>query len=485
MTFGSHFASPERGLTVLIAGQIAFWTLAPALSLTAPPLDVVEMYVWGREGVLATFKHPNLPGLMLEGLRRLTGQVGWPAYLLAQVCIGVTFWAVFALGRELMDAARALAGAVALTGIYFFFWVTPEFNHNVLQMPFWALTVLALWRATTRGHWLAWLLLGVFAGLGIWAKYSFAMMLLVAAAWMLWDGAARKRLMSPGPWLALAVFAAIIAPQIWWLTDNNFFPFEYAARRASGGGPLNALEFLATEALNHLPMVLMLASAGFFGAAAMQAPAQPGQRAMHFLLFMGLGPLAVFFIAGVFGMGLRAAWGAPIFSLSGLLVIALLASRFSAERLKRLAIGAGLMIGLGTALYFAHLRVGAQITNEPLKGNWPQSDISRALEAAWVNETHAPLEIVAGDIWTAGQVGLDSHNPPSVLIDGDFSISPWVNHERAARQGMLLVWRGDAAPAGVQALGRDLPAQTIEFSYPQFPNASPLQLHYTILPPGD
>ncbi len=484
MIFGSLFASPGRALTALIAGQVAFWTLAPALSLTAPPLDVVEMYVWGREGVVATFKHPNLPGLMLEGLRRLTGLVGWPAYLLSQACVGVTFWAVFALGRELMDARRALAGAAALTGIYFFFWVTPEFNHNVLQMPFWALTILAMWRATARGHWLDWMQLGLFAGLGIWAKYSFAMMLLVAAAWMLWDGYARKRLATPGPWLALAVFALVIAPQILWLADNNFFPFEYAARRASGGGPLNALEFVATEALNHLPMALLLAYAGFFGKASADPLARPEPRAMRFLLLMGLGPLAIFFIAGVFGMGLRAAWGAPLFSLSGLLVIALLSSHFSAERLKRLGIGAAVMIGLGSALYFAHLRYGAQITDEPLKGNWPQGEISRTLEAAWVRETNAPLEIVAGDIWTAGLVGLRSRNPPSVLIDGDFSISPWVSPERAARRGMLLVWRGDEAPPGLQALGVDLPAQTAEFSYPAFPGAPPLELHYAILPPG-
>ena len=485
MPFASWFKSPERGLTLLIAAQVAFWTLAPALSLTAPPLDVVEMYVWGREGVVATFKHPNLPGLMLEGLRRLTGQVGWPAYLLSQACVGATFWAVFALGRELMDSRRALASVVALTGVYFFFWVTPEFNHNVLQMPFWALTMLSLWRATTRNHWLAWLALGLFGALGIWAKYSFAMMLIVAAAWMVWDSKARARLAAPGPWLALAVFAAVIIPQILWLTDSHFLPFEYAARRATGGGPLNALEFAATEALNHLPMAIMLLSAGFFGKAAIEPQVRPEQRALRFLLLMGLGPLALFFLAGVFGMGLRASWGAPLFSLSGLLAIALLSDRVNADGLRRLAIGAGVMIVLGSALYFAHLRYGAHFTDRPLKGNWPQTEISRVLEAAWTSQTNAPLEIVAGDIWTAGLVGLRSRDPPSVLIDGDFSISPWVSRERARREGMLLVWRGEAAPAAVQALGGDLPAQTAEFTFPAFPNAPPLVLHYAIVPPSD
>src|SRR5262245_14719132 len=165
MSIVAPFERPERGLLALIAAQIAFWTLAPALSHSAPPLDVVEMYVWGREHVVATFKHPNLPGLVLEGLRLLTGQVGWPAYLASQLFIAITLWAVFVLGRELMDAQRALAGALLLTGVYFFSWTTPEFNHNVAQMPLWALVMLFLWRATTHGRVLDWILLGALAGL--------------------------------------------------------------------------------------------------------------------------------------------------------------------------------------------------------------------------------------------------------------------------------------------------------------------------------
>src|SRR5262245_27262719 len=185
MSIVAPFERPERGLAALMAAQIAFWTLAPALSHEAPPLDVVEMYVWGREHVVATFKHPNLPGLVLEATRLLTfGQTGWPAYLVSQVFIAITFCAVFMLGRDLMDGPRALAGTLLLTGVYFFSWVTPEFNHNVAQMPLWALVMLYLWRATTSGKALDWLLLGVFAGLSLWAKYSSAILLVVAAIWI-------------------------------------------------------------------------------------------------------------------------------------------------------------------------------------------------------------------------------------------------------------------------------------------------------------
>src|SRR5262245_19251235 len=110
MSFMSALSTrPERALWALIAAQIVTWTAAPALSHSAPPLDVIEMYVFGREHVVAVYKHPNLPGLVLEASRWLTGMVGWPAYLVSQLFIAATFWAVFELGRESMDARRALA----------------------------------------------------------------------------------------------------------------------------------------------------------------------------------------------------------------------------------------------------------------------------------------------------------------------------------------------------------------------------------------
>jgi hypothetical protein len=45
---------PVRLLGMVVGPQVAVWTLAPALVNSAPPLDVVEGYMLGREWVLAT-----------------------------------------------------------------------------------------------------------------------------------------------------------------------------------------------------------------------------------------------------------------------------------------------------------------------------------------------------------------------------------------------------------------------------------------------
>lgn len=478
---------PERGLFALIAAQIVLWTLAPALSHTAPPLDVVEMYAWGREWVVATFKHPNLPGLVLEPLRILAGQAGWVAYLVSQTFIGLTFWAIFALGREIMDAPRALAGTLMLTGVYFFSWVTPEFNHNVAQMPLWALVMLTLWRATTKDGLLDWLLLGVFAGLSLWAKYSSAVLLVVAATWILWDPQARKRILTPGPWFALTAFLIVASPQALWLVEHDFAPFAYAARRASSGEWYAPIEFLLILALDHLPMIILIACAGWFGKPADDAPAQPEHRALRFLLLLGLGPALLTAVGAAFsGAGLRSSWGAPMVVLSGLMLVALMSNKFTAARLKRLVGGASVLIVVVSGLYYGHMRYGVAITGKPLRGNWPQAEISRQLEGAWVEATGAPLRIVAGDIWTAGLIGLNGRNPPSVLIDGDYGKAPWVTPDEVARDGALIVWSGDepdTLPAFRDALEqREL---RVRSPYARAENAQDIVIYYAILPPAD
>lgn len=477
---------PERGLLALVLAQIAFWTLAPALSHSAPPLDVVEMYVWGREGVVATFKHPNLPGLVLEPTRLLTGQVGWPAYLVSQIFVAVTFWAVFALGRELMDGPRALAGTLLLTGVYFFSWVTPEFNHNVAQMPLWALVMLLLWRATTHNRVLDWLLLGVFAGLSLWAKYSSGVLLVVAAGWMLWDAEARKRILTPGPWITFAAFLAVAAPQALWLVQHDFQPFAYAARRASDGEWWAPIEFLLTLALDHLPMLALLLAAGLFGQAAADAPPRPERRAMRYLLLMGLGPALLTAAGAAFtGASLRASWGAPMAALSGLILVALLSHKLSAARLKRIAVGAGVLIVVVSGLYFAHMRYGLAITGKPLRGNWPQAEISAHLEDVWRAETDgAPLRVVAGDIWTAGLVGLRDRAPPSVLINGDYEAAPWVTPEEVERHGALVVWSG-SQPAALEQFMRGMEQRDWTFYPPNGPSmVEGVEVHFAVLPPG-
>lgn len=208
---------------------------------------------------------------------------------------------------------------------------------------------------------------------------------------------------------------------------------------------------------------------------------------MHFLLAMALGPALLTALAALAsGAGLRSSWGAPMVVLSGLLAVALLSDKYSPARLRRTAIGAGVLIVLVSGLYYAHMRYGVAITGAPLRGNWPQARISETLEQRWQEETGAPLRIVAGDIWTAGLIGLGQADPPSVLIDGDYATSPWVTPADVERSGALIVWSEEEPPSLTALLNHATRGRlTVRAPYARAEAAPNIIINYAIIPPRD
>jgi hypothetical protein len=131
------------------------------------------------------------------------------------------------------------------------------------------------------------------------------------------------------------------------------------------------------------------------------------------------------------------------------------------------------------------MRYGYQLTGKPLRGNWPQAEISETLQTAWRTDTNnAPLRIVAGDIWTGGLVALDGARP-RLLINGDHALAPWITLEDVARDGALVVWSG-TQPSALGAFAEGLETRELSFHPPTDPTgrSRPLTVYYAILPPG-
>jgi 4-amino-4-deoxy-L-arabinose transferase-like glycosyltransferase len=439
----SRLAEPEALVALLAVGQILAWTLAPALTHSAPPLDVVEGYMWGREWVIATYKHPGLVSWVLEASRVATGVVGWPAYLIAQVFVAVTFICVFLLGRDLLRADRAAAGTLLLTGIAYYAWPTPEFNHNVAQLPFWAGVALALWRAIERGSLFWWLVLAVCAAGGLYAKLSTGLLLIAAGLWVIGDRQARRALTNWRPWVSVALFALLIAPLAMWLATHWSLPLTYALEKgahAQGGIARFALNVL----LNLSGAVLMLAAAGLIGARSRGPAASPASavetRNLNYLLVLTVAPVALAMAAAVVVGSLKSAWAAPMFNLVGLLAIAICASRFDSVALHRIAACATAALVLVPLGYALTVVFWLPLTGKALRVNWPQSEIALRMSAVWVSETRRPLRIVSGESWVAGLIGLTAEGRPSIFTEADPALSPWIGRERVGEHGILVAW---------------------------------------------
>jgi hypothetical protein len=192
---------PVAAFCVFAALHLVVWAALPAALYPNLPLDLIEALIYGREWQLGYDKLPPLPWWMVEVVYRLFGPDLF-YYALAQVVVVVTFAAVWALARPLVGTVGALVALLILDGLHYVNFTAAKFNHDVIQLPFWALAGYAYWAALKQGRMLHWVLLGVSVGLALWAKYFVIVLALPLALFVVADRDARRTLATPGSRLA-------------------------------------------------------------------------------------------------------------------------------------------------------------------------------------------------------------------------------------------------------------------------------------------
>jgi hypothetical protein len=163
--------------------------------------------------------------------------------------------------------------------------------------------------------------------------------------------------------------------------------------------------------------------------------------------------------------------------------VGLASSRFHMHTLSRIAALAAVLLVLIPVGYALAVKLDARRLGKPMRVNWPQAEIADRFGAIWNRETGRPMRIVSGDSWIAGLVGSTANDNPSILDNGDLTLSPWITRDRISNEGMLVVW---ASP------GKPMPPQLAEFvaglavGEERFKYASSGQefaIHYVVVPP--
>ena len=132
-------------------------------------IDLLEGLALGKEWQLGYWKHPPLPWWTMELVYRAVGDVR-ALYLLGPLASVVAMFAVWRLGRDTVGAPSALIAALTLEGIHFFNFTAVKFNNDVMQLPFWALVGLSVYRALTSKQNTHWIWSGIWLALAFWIR---------------------------------------------------------------------------------------------------------------------------------------------------------------------------------------------------------------------------------------------------------------------------------------------------------------------------
>jgi hypothetical protein len=454
-----------NGFWLLAAAHAAIWTILPFALYPNLPLDIIEALTYGREWQIGYDKLPPLPWWLIEAAHR-TFDSDIAYYALGQITVVAAFAAVWAFMLRIATPAAAAASVLIIDGLHFFNFTAPKFNHDVIQLPFWALAGLSFHGALRTGRLGHWAVLGIALGLAFWAKYFVVVLGLPLLLFMLIDSRARRHLASPGPYLAAAISLVIMLPHLIWLYQNDWLPLGYAASRAKATNGL--LDHLTYPGLFALSQLFWLLPAIIIALPLLRRPRERDATAAddddrRILALLAFGPaITVLAASALSGRGLIAMWGYPLWLFLGPWIVVSVSSRVDRASLARLAGMWGTVTALYALSFVAQYEVLPHFDHRYRAVLFPGDRLAQEVSAGFRAQTGAPLAYVVSTMWLGGNIAHYSADHPRPLIDGDPRRAPWINLGDLAASGGVVVWTaGDlhTLPAAYAAVARNAAVQ--------------------------
>jgi len=429
--------------------QAAIWWLVPAIFYTAPPGDLPMVLAIGHEFQLGTDLGPPLAFWLGEFVYVLTGLAG--VYLLAQVCIVVTYWAAFSLARALVGVQQAAIAVLLMLGITVMTVPSPDFGPAVLAMPLAALMMLHFWRAIGENRRHYWFVLAFDLGLLLLTTYA-GLILFACLMLFLWaTERGRAALQTVEPWFAAIVVAVLLFPHLIWLDiagDTTFAPLwqRLHSQEAADTNLIAWLRLLGIVAAAHVGLLLLVALAGGWWRKAtdqlptfVRPPLDPFAR--RFVYVMALAPIVIAtLLAAIAGAPAPVGGIAPYVTLSGLAVVVAAGDTIVIHRQRIVGLAWTLMLLLPPAITVAAIIFVPWTAAVELKSAQPAGEMGAFFADTFQRRTGKPLAIVTGDPRLATLVALAAPSRPSYYDDVAPARTPWVTPDDIRRKGLIVVW---------------------------------------------
>jgi len=442
-------ARPALAMWIAAVAQAALWTLVPALFYAGPPGDVPAVLAIGHEFQLGTFLGPPLAFWLAEIVFDLGGHSLFGIYVLSQVCVVVTYWAVFALGRAIVGAQHAALAVLLMVGISTFTVPTPDFGPVTLTMPLWAIILLHYWRAVGEGRRGYWVAIAVEIGLLLLTTYAGLLLVGLLLVFTLANKQARATLASTDPWFAGVVAVIVMFPHLIWLAGSGEGILPVLGRLRSPESVVDNfgawLKQMALILGAHAGLVVLVALvAGWPWARQDRSPVivRPAVGALgrHFVYFFAVVPVfAATFFAVLIGLSGPVGGIAPLVILSGLAVIVAAGDSIELAH-QHVVISAWFGLLCVPPVMAIVALIALPWLAVDLSVNLPVNTMAPFFADSFQRRVGSALPIVAGEPRTAALLALAAPSRPSLFLDAAPERSPWVTMTDIKTRGAILVW---------------------------------------------
>ena len=410
---------------ILCLYHLIIWTFVPYFSNKNLPLDVIEALAWGQDFYLGYNKHPPLSAWIPGLLFKIFGNKDWIYYLLSQVFIVISFiflWKVSSLFFK--KKSQILLSILAIEGIAFYTFDTPQFNVNICQIPLWIGTVYFFFKSIKNNKIINWIFLGVFSALGFLTKYIFAYLLISLFFYLIFISTKKKKI-SFNFLYALLSFLLITIPHLQWLIQNDFTTLYYAIKR---GGLnefniynhlLNPVKFLMNQIIVLLPFLLLI----YILVKKIKVKLPINNEKFIFLLFSFLIPFFLILITSIItGSRIRTMWMIPFYSLIGIFFIFLYQNEINSKKFKNFFILLIIFLIVSPILY------SLRSIYSDSRTSYDGKKIALQVEQEWKNISKDKISNVGFSEWYAGNLSYQLGNRPKVFLEenNDFYKKPAV-----------------------------------------------------------
>ena len=403
----------NKYLFIYLTGHLLIWTLIPTVVNTNLPLDTIEALAWGSDLKWGFEKHPPMSGLMVEIIFQLFGNNDWAFYLLSQIFLTFTFFIVWKFSNEIFkDKTLSLISVLMLSGFFFYNYTTPEFNVNICQLPFWALTVLYGWRSfNVKDKISNWLLFGLFASFGFLSKYLFIFLLIGIKIFYLYFLIKKKKIniyyFIPG-----LIFLAVISPHLIWLSQNDYVTILYGLSRSNIetgnfiNHLINPLIFLTKQIIILVPIMLMT----YVLLKKIKIDINSNNTLIYLVCINILPFILMLLYSLLTGAKIRTMWMTPFYIFFPTMLLFIFKKFIFFKSLKKFFLIFFIFFLISPLTYLA-----VSILDKNKRTDYPGREIADLVQRKWDKNFSNEITIVVGDEWAAGNLSYHLVSRPKWL----------------------------------------------------------------------
>lgn len=190
-------------------------------------------YMYGQHLDWSYFDHPGMIGYALRGFTSLLGASVWVVkftdFFISSISLGV----FYSLAKNFLSHAKLKIAMVLVCSSVLWSMLSLNSTPDVPLVLFWALSLWSLEKAIFKKKFIHWVWAGIFMGLAFNSKYTAVLLPFGLMLFLLFSPTQRKKLYTPGPWMALMLLALVAYPVYYWNETHDFISFAFQSTERS------------------------------------------------------------------------------------------------------------------------------------------------------------------------------------------------------------------------------------------------------------